>query len=241
MTNSANPETVVSEAPSIEAPFVETGVADAASAERARKPKLKLKIAHQVPGRIRMKIGAAKGDPEMLEEIKTVFAAIPGLSKVTANPTTGSIVLHYDAEKNVNFDANLDQHCRACELEAMRPTNEIDELARKIQTEAEFLAENSDSARAVVDFFKKMDVEIKSASGNTVDLKVVLAAGVIAFTVLEVGATAATPVWLTFAVFGMNHLVSMRTASRHDHDHNHAHGHAHGGPSPSRPQTSGQA
>jgi hypothetical protein len=192
--------------------------------ERRSKPKLKLKIAHQVPGRIRMKISAAKGDPEMLEEIKSVFAVIPGLSKVSANPTTGSIVLHYDPDLHRDFDTSFQHHCRQCDLDAARPTNEIDDLARKIQTEAEYLAENSESARAVVAFFKKMDAEIKSASGNAVDLKVVLAAGIIAFTVLEVGATAATPVWLTFAVFGMNHLVGLRGAHRHDHNH---HGHAH--------------
>jgi hypothetical protein len=193
---------------------------------RKSKPKLKLKIAHQVPGRIRMKISAAKGDPELLDEIKTVFAAIPGLSKVTANPTTGSVVLHYDPNLDREFNDRFHHHCKQCELDAARPTNEIDELARKIQTEAEFLAENSESARAVVDFFKKMDAEIKSASGNVVDLKVVLAAGVIAFTVLEVGATAATPVWVTFAVFGLNHAVGLQSSARRGH-HHHGHAHAH--------------
>jgi hypothetical protein len=198
--------------------------------EPRAKPKLKLKIAHQVPGRIRMKISSAKGDPELLEEIKSVFTAIPGLSKVTANPTTGSIVLHYDPELHGDFHDRMHTHCTACDLDSSPPTNEIDELARKIQSEAEYLAEHSESAKAIVDFFKKVDTEIKTASGNVVDLKVVLAAGVITFTVLEVGATAATPIWLTFAVFGLNHMVGIhgterRAAHAHKHGHHH-HGHA---------------
>ena len=47
-------------------------------------------------------------------------------------------------------------------------------------------------------------------TGNTVDLKIGLAGGVIAFTLLEVGATAATPVWVTFAIFSLNHFIQMQ-------------------------------
>ena len=43
------------------------------------------------------------------------------------------------------------------------------------------------------------------------DLKMLLAIGVIGVTVLEVGATAATPVWVTLALFGMNHFIEMQT------------------------------
>ena len=37
--------------------------------------KLNLQIAHQVPGRIRMKIPSAKGNPELLEEMTRSFIA----------------------------------------------------------------------------------------------------------------------------------------------------------------------
>jgi len=47
-----------------------------------------------------------------------------------------------------------------------------------------------------------------------VDLKIVLAIGVIGVTVLEIGASAATPVWLTFTVFGLNHVIEMRQPHR---------------------------
>lgn len=171
--------------------------------------KLKLQIAHQVPGRIRMKMPAAKGNPELLEQIKTTFAVIPGIEEVTVNPATGSIVLHYDADRHDEFHGRLRHHYGE-NLAANRrpPTNEIDALANKIEEEAEFLAEHSQVARAVVDFFKKFDREIKVASGNAVDFKIVLAGGIAVFTVLEVGATAATPVWVTLAIFGLNHLVA---------------------------------
>ena len=63
----------------------------------------------------------------------------------------------------------------------------------------------------MVDFCKRADREIKVASGNMLDLKMVLAISVVGFTIFEVGATAATPVWVTLALFGMNHFIEMQT------------------------------
>jgi hypothetical protein len=69
--------------------------------------KVKLQIAHQVPGRIRMKIPSAKGNPAMLEEIQKTFSAIPGIEQVVINPETGSVVLRYDADQHDDFHAGF--------------------------------------------------------------------------------------------------------------------------------------
>ena len=50
---------------------------------------------------------------------------------------------------------------------------------------------------------------IKLATNNTIDLKIVLALAIIGLTVTEVGATAATPVWVTLAIFTINHFIEM--------------------------------
>jgi len=63
----------------------------------------------------------------------------------------------------------------------------------------------------VVDFFKEVDQQIKTGSHNTVDLKIVLAVGIASITIMEVGANAATPVWVTLAMFGLNHLIAANT------------------------------
>jgi Heavy metal associated domain 2 len=165
----------------------------------------KLQIAHQVPGRVRMKIPAGKGNPELLEQMKQTLVVIPGIEEVIINPDTGSLVLHYDTDKHDEFHGHLEHHTGGHHRPP--PTNEIDALANKIQQEAEFLAENSHTARVIVDFFKQVDQQIKTGSHNTVDLKIVLAFGIATFTILEVGANAATPVWVTLAMFGLNHLI----------------------------------
>jgi cation transport ATPase len=170
--------------------------------------KLNLQIAHQVPGRVRMKIPAGKRNPELLKQISEVFGAIPGIEHVTLNPETGSVVLHYDPERHDEFHGSFQHHCHLHGA-GRPPKTEIDELAQRIEDEAEFLAKNSESARAIVDFVKKVDREIKVATSNTVDLKIALAVGIIGLTVMQVGATAATPVWVTLSIFTLNHFIEM--------------------------------
>jgi hypothetical protein len=184
--------------------------------------KMNLKIEHQVPGRVRMKIPAGKGNPELLKQISDVFGVIPGIEEVAVNPTTGSVVLHYDADRHDEFHGSFRQHYEAHGA-IHGPANgglhgadtELDKLANSIEAEAEFLARHSHSARAVVDFVKMVDREIKRATNNNIDLKIVFALGIIGLTVFEVGATAATPVWVTLAIFTVNHFIEIH--DRHGH------------------------
>lgn len=164
-----------------------------------------------------MKLPAGKGDPALLDQVKATFEVIPGIDSVKVNPDTGSITLAWDPQKHAHHDVScticehIEKHHAGSEVEHL-PTNEIDEMASRIQQEAEFLAEHSESARMVVEMFKELDKQIKVSTGNAVDLKIMLAGGVLAFTLLEVGATAATPIWFTVAVFGLNHMVAMQHA-----------------------------
>jgi hypothetical protein len=165
-----------------------------------------------------MKLPAGKGDEALLAQVKATFEVIPGIDKVKVNPDTGSIVLIYDAEDHAKVHHHVSRHLETHHPEAapaleVPPDNEIDDIANKISQEAEFLAEHSHSARVVVDLFKELDKQIKVSTKNTVDLKIVLAAGVVGFTLLEVGATAATPIWFTVAVFSLNHMVAMQHAT----------------------------
>ncbi len=178
--------------------------------------KVKIKIAHQVPGRVRMKIPSAKGNPALLEEIQKTFSVIPGIEKVEVNPETGSVVLRYDADRQADFQAGFvnrfNEHQPAPPPRPRKPpSNEIDALATRIEEEANFLAEHSDAAKAVVDFCRHWDREIKVASGNVLDLKMVLCAGLVGFMIFEVGAAAATPVWVTLTLFGLNHFIEMQS------------------------------
>lgn len=186
--------------------------------------KMNLKIEHQVPGRVRMKIPAGKGNAELLKQISEVFGAIPGIEEVKVNPATGSVVLHYDTDRHDEFHGALREHHTAHNEKHGAPNGaaglmhgadtELDKLTNSIEAEAEFLARHSHSARAVVDFVKKVDQEVKRATNNSVDLKIIFAVGIICLTVFEVGATAATPVWVTLAIFTVNHFIQIHEQER---------------------------
>src|SRR5271154_4342913 len=130
--------------------------------------KMNLKIEHQVPGRVRMKIPAGKRNPELLKQISEVFAFIPGIEEIIPNPTTGSVVLRYDSDRHDEFHGSFRGHYEAhgaahgAANGGMHGADtELDKLTSSIRAEAEFLARHSHSARAVVDFVKNVDSEIK--------------------------------------------------------------------------------
>ena len=50
-----------------------------------------------------MKVASAKGKPELLKQIGETFGTIPGFERVSVNPATGSVVLHYDTIVTTNF------------------------------------------------------------------------------------------------------------------------------------------
>ena len=175
------------------------------------KKKHKAHIAHKIAGRIRIKVPSGKSNPEILEIYKKAFSSIHGVLEVKTKPDTGCIVIHYDPKHEKMFHSQF-HHC--CDKHHVaeagpRPGDEIEEMAKKIETEAEFLAERSHLVRATVDIFKTVDYQIKMATDNTVDLKIILAGGLAAATFVEIGAEAATPMWVTLALFTVNHFVNL--------------------------------
>jgi len=201
----------------------ETQTANRAAAETSapvspkghkKKKKLKhvLRMEHQTLGRVRMKFSSAKGNPELLDEIGKKFAGIVGVESCEVNPITGSVVLQYDKRRHHDFHDHLSRHCEEHHGGATPrpPGTQLDEITRKIEDEAEFLAEHSHAAKSVVHICKYVDRHVKLATGNTIDLKIGLAGGIVALSLLEMGAFAATPVWLTLGVFSLNHFVELQ-------------------------------
>ena len=186
----------------------------------------KAHVAHRTRGRIRMRIAALKGDPTLCDHFRQLYAALPGVESVDVRVETGSVVLKYDPDLHHQFEHGLSEHLVAAPAaetsgagssHEARPGDEIDDVAHRIQAEAEYLAAHSHSAKVLVDFFKNLDHGIKDSTGNTIDLKIVLAATLTALTVVEIGATAATPMWVTLGIFGLNHFAELHHQNHQNH------------------------
>ena len=168
-------------------------------------------VTHHIPGRVRVKMPHAKGNPEMLNRVKAAISPQPGVRSVEVNPATGSVLVRYDPELHENYQASLAEHAERTQLFEIKPPEltEADEIASKIEAEAEFLAEHSETARSVVTFVKHLNEGIKQATDNTVDLKVLLPLGLAVYTFFEVGSDAVTPLWITLGIFSFNSFIAL--------------------------------
>lgn len=177
----------------------------------------KAQLAHTMPGRIRIKIPTARGNLALLEHTRLLFEGLPGLKKIHLKPDSGSIVLHYDEAETALFEAELAKRWEQSRPKPVHrpkrpkhlPGSEFEEVASQIEAEAEMLASRSHLARMLVDGFKDFDRQIKLATNNNVDLKIVLALGLAVVTFLEIGAAAATPMWVTLVLFSLNHFLEI--------------------------------
>lgn len=171
----------------------------------------KAQIEHKVRGRIRVKVPSARLSPDLLEFYRKEFLTIPGLRSVKVSPESGSIIFHYDpkleSEFEQHFASRANQHLMMVEAQ---PGDEIANIADRIEAEAELLAAHSSAARATVDFFKSLDRELRLLTDNTIDLKVLVAAGLAAYAFIKVGVEASTPIWVTLALFAFNHFIELQ-------------------------------
>jgi hypothetical protein len=182
-------------------------------------------VAHHTRGRVRLKIPAAKDKPELLEQIKASFSNVPGIDYIEVRPSSGSIVLFYDPERHADvpsFFQSLGEetgHPMAANLaraaQRRPPENKISQVTQEIEDEAEFLAEHSTFARVIVDLAKDCDRQLKRVTNNNIDLKIMVPLVLAGFTFLEIGAAAATPMWVTLVIFSLNHFVELHA---HDSD-----------------------
>lgn len=195
-----------------------------AHAARHRKPHAE--VAHATRGRVRLKIPAAKSNPALLDQIKASFEGHPGIDAIEVKPSTGSIVIYYDPEHHDDLPSlftSMDKTASAsmahmAPLAAAPPeapahhrpaATKLDEEISQIADEAEFLAEHSRAASAVVDYIKGLDRQLKLSTNNNIDLKILVPIGLAAFTIFEIGVATATPMWVTLALFSLNHFVEL--------------------------------
>jgi hypothetical protein len=170
-------------------------------------------VIHHIPGRLRVKLPKAKGNYALLQQIKESISPRPGVKRVEVSATTGSVVVHYDPEMHEDYHTHLGDFAAHQSLFALQPPEitEADEIARKIEMEAEFLADHSDAARVVVNFVKQLNEQVKRATDNSVDLKVLLPLGLAIYTFIEAGTDAVTPLWVTLGIFSFNSFVNLHS------------------------------
>src|ERR1700730_10576115 len=62
-------------------------------------------VHHHIPGRLRIRVPAAKGEEELLRKLSSAIAKAPGISEVEYNQVTGSILIRYSSQEHRNLDS----------------------------------------------------------------------------------------------------------------------------------------
>lgn len=58
-----------------------------------------VRIVHFIPGRVRLKVAAIKGKPQLAERMGADFGRIPGVLGIEYNTLTGSVLIRYDGAR----------------------------------------------------------------------------------------------------------------------------------------------
>jgi Zn-dependent membrane protease YugP len=168
-------------------------------------------IAHHVPGRMRIRVGGGKHNPHLLEKVRGRICELDGVSQIDVNSTTGSLVVHYRSRHPRQFESEIAEHgssTGAFQL-ALPQVGEAGEIWGAVEQEAKFLAAHSQLARTVVQGTKQLDVVVKIATDNNVDLKVLIPLGLAVFSFIYLGTDVATPLWISLGIFSFNSFVSL--------------------------------
>lgn len=166
-------------------------------------------VVHHIPGRLRIRLPRENRKPQLLRELRQFVEGLGGVSQVDINPVTGSILVRYHPESHAQMRSLLQRAEAEPDFYPPPELTDADELADKIEREAEFLASHSEVALEVVNAMKTLNRQIREATGNAVDLKVLLPAGLAVWAFLKAGADVATPLWVTLAIFSFNSFVSL--------------------------------
>lgn len=167
------------------------------------------KVVHHIPGRLRVRLPRLRRDPHLAGRLRDFFSGLGAVQKIDINPVTGSILVHYRPESHGEIQAVLRQ------AEVLPELTEPGQLAEEIERDTEFLGAHSELAFHVVHAVKALDREIRVASGNTVDLKVLLPATLALWALTKIGAEVATPMWVTLGIFSFNSFVALHHPSPH--------------------------
>lgn len=151
--------------------------------------------------------------------MKQSLSPVAGVRNVDVNSSTGTVVVNYDQTTHPDFAQTLANHGESEGLFSLEPpeVSEVDEIANKLQREAQFLAQHSDMAKSCVDFVSQIDQGLKRATNNAVDLKVLLPLGLAVYAFLELESDITTPLWLTLGIFSFNSFVSLHHPGGHHH------------------------
>jgi len=146
---------------------------------------------------MRIRIPSAKADSEFLKQARAAISALPGVLEATYNPLTGSILVLHAPGAELELEGAMtsqDGNTLPFVLSAAKPDNNARRKRHRMPRQSYL-------ASAIAETVAELDDIVRAATGNALDLKVLLPilAGSIGLTMLR--GSRRTPLWLTLMIF----------------------------------------
>jgi hypothetical protein len=153
-----------------------------------------IELRHAIPGRVRLRFPALKGEPDLSREVQKQLATLPVVRHVEVNPVTGSVLVLYDPADSAAI-AQLGR--------LMIPDLDLDALPGPDGLERANGVVSASPAEAVAAFTRRLNERLEAATGGTVDLRFILPASLFAGGLLRLVASrkVPSPTWYDFLWF----------------------------------------
>jgi len=170
---------------------------------------------HAIRGRIRLKIGALKGNPDLARGLEERLAADPGVRRAEANPMTGSLLVLYDPEAPgwVDYTRALSN-----QLRSVAPGVDPSEIAKRLTevpapTNGTVHGPAGLEAHDIMGYFRGLNDKVQSATGGPgLTLLVPLTLLLLGARGLLLAEEVAVPRWYDFVWFGFATFLMLNAA-----------------------------
>lgn len=154
-------------------------------------------VLHHVPGRMRLRVPAAKGDAARLEQLRSGLALLAGVRQVTANRSIASITIDYDPSLFAEFAGQLQR--RAMDLD----------LAIGGAFGANLSPAESATEKSIERAADAVNRKLQALTGNAINLKEIFPFSIVLYAVLFVDRAINASQWLNWIQFAFSSYVEL--------------------------------
>ncbi len=169
-----------------------------------------VRIAHHVPGRMRLKVLGVPADPEFFATVQKIIAGLDGVESVRVNAPSSSIVICYSPADTVFYcrlqnDPHVNGWMRLQGDDALLAGIDVAVASGA----SSYLAKQSRLAESLMAGAEELDFRMRQASDGYVDLKLLLPLMFAVATSMRQARGTGTPMWLSLGTFAFNSFLSL--------------------------------
>jgi hypothetical protein len=170
-------------------------------------------VIHHIPGRMRIRAPFLKGAAAYSLQINQLLLPIEGLKQVDFSPITGSVLLHYDPELFEQFTERVTEHVQlTLGVKLLRAKANGAEGSNQHTVVTPVIGDTK-LTHEIYSFFNRANDQIRGAADNNFDLKSMLPIGLALYALSKVSSVAATPLWITLAIFSFTSFAILNPVS----------------------------